>query len=73
VDNDELAKKLEILMKDKLFKEVILGEYIDATAQKLGSSFDGNSETVNTLMAITHLKEWIDTTIEYAKISRIKD
>ena len=60
----DFARTVEELMNDVRFKEVIVEGYIESTAEKIGSNFDGSEDQIDTLKAITHLKQWLESAID---------
>ncbi len=65
----EFGEKVEALMKNELFKSVIVDRYMTEQATQIGLNYDGDT---NILEAITNLNRWLQQHIDDAKNIRLK-
>ena len=58
-----LSDDIKVLMNNEAFQRVILESYIRDTSIRVGSSFSGSNEDIETLKAISHLKAYLENSI----------
>ncbi len=61
------ANRLKDLMETDDFKELILNDYIHQTSVEVGTNYTGDRSDVESLLAITHFKQYLDSASEYAR------
>ncbi len=61
----DFGRKVDTLMKQKLFQEVIIEGYINATALAVGTDFD--IEDIDKLKGITLLKRYLEEAVNEAE------
>ncbi len=66
----DMAMALERLRMNPDFKKVIVSGYIDETALRTGSSFTGANDEILDLMAVSHLRRWMDGLTDDGKAIR---
>jgi len=64
----KLAEDILKLQDLDLYKIVIAEAYMRDTSLSVAMSFDGNSDDIDTLKAISHLNIWMNNKVEEAKI-----
>jgi hypothetical protein len=64
----ELGRKVERLLQNKDFIDVISVSYIEGKAMAIGTSFDGSIDQLDTLKAVSHLNSYLTECVEQAKI-----
>ncbi len=69
----DLGKAIQRLYENKDFCKVIQELYIDEQAMRLGKSFEGSMEQLDTLKAVSHLSTWLEQSVENAKILKLNN
>jgi len=68
----ELGRRIERLMEHPDFREAIIESYINSTALAIGSGFYDDEGQRLELMAVSHLKRWLEERIDEAKIIQME-
>ncbi len=64
----KLAEDVLKLQASELYQRVISDAYMRDTSHSIAMSFDGSSDDIDALKAISHLKKWLTNKVEEAKI-----
>ncbi len=64
----KLAEDVLKLQASELYQRVISDAYMRDMSHSIAMSFDGSSDDIDALKAISHLNKWLTNKVEEAKI-----